>query len=135
MIVPSVYSIAPPQGAWVSNNSYPYTRRATALGLLTTCTNFGTILATWLLAGTLSPAPEYRSAGITFLAFQAGGALCAAVNWVWLKWRNESRRRERAMVVAADVNVDIGGVVKGEMRVEREEKGKGDDSVQFVYKL
>ena len=42
-------------------------------------TNAGGILATWLL-GTLSHAPGYRAAGVTFLVFQVGILVCAQAN-------------------------------------------------------
>lgn len=106
LVVPGTYSLAPPLAAWVSNNSAPHTRRATALALLTTMTNAGGILATWLL-GALSAPPRYQKASVVFLVFQVGTVVCAVGNWVrtWIGYSrlgrerlNRERKRERGQV-------------------------------------
>lgn len=93
LAVPGTYSIGPPLGTWMANNSAPLIRRGASLALLTTMTNLGSILSTWLL-GALSPPPRYTSATITLLVFQIGILLCSVANMGWLA--AENKRKERA---------------------------------------
>lgn len=118
LLLPGTYCSAPPLQAWVANNSAPHVRRATALAIYLIMTNSGGILSTWLL-GSLSPAPKYTKASITLLIFQIGLFVCTALNMVYLTMRNKEKAIARA----------TGGVDQGE------QKGLGDDSVDYDYKL
>lgn len=117
LLLPGTYCAAPPLAAWVANNAAPHVRRATALAALTTVTNAGAILSTWLL-GALSPAPRYTKATITLLVFQVGILVCAAANVAYLVARNSQKRVTREYRRRAD-----------------EGRGVGDDSAWFEYKL
>ncbi|KAJ3568326.1 hypothetical protein NP233_g5782 [Leucocoprinus birnbaumii] len=81
-----VYSIPPVNSAWVSNNSEPHYRRATAIALAAVFTNCGGILSTWLFPS--SEAPRYRSSVILNLVFIALLGLTAIVNGLMLHWFN-----------------------------------------------
>lgn len=94
LLVPGTYAIGPPLGTWISNNSAPLIRRATSLALLTTMTNLGSILSTWLL-GAISPAPKYTSATITLLVFQFGILLASAANVAYLTSENKRKSKAR----------------------------------------
>jgi len=123
LTVSGTYSSCPAIVAWMANNSAPHARRATAVALAFIASNLGGVFATWLF-GTLSPAPEYRTATIVCIAFSAGSAVLAGVNWAYLSRKNRrkaQRRRELMML--------------GRGEGEGEEKGLGDKSVWFVYNL
>ena len=120
LLVPGAFGGGPPLGTWAANNASPLARRATAIALITTMTNIGSIFATWLF-GTVSPAPRYDKATATLLGFQVAIAVCAAVNIVYLAGRNAA---------------------KAQARVAETEKGKkedmlvvGDESIWFEYVL
>ena len=119
LLVPGTYAAAPPLAAWIANNAAPHVRRATALAFLTTMTNCGGILATWLL-GALSAAPSYRAAVVTLLVFQVGILGCAQANLGYLVVRN----RGKAEVRAGAVRQGQGG-----------REVKGDASAWFEYTL
>ncbi|RPD64219.1 MFS general substrate transporter [Lentinus tigrinus ALCF2SS1-6] len=94
LIVPGVFCIGPPVSAWISNNTAPLVRRATALGLASTIRNLGTILSMWLY-GSISPPPRYTSATITLLAFQIGTVICVAGALVHIVMENKRKERMR----------------------------------------
>ncbi|KAI0665059.1 MFS general substrate transporter [Cubamyces menziesii] len=119
LLVPGSYCIAPPLGAWMSNNTAPTLRRATALALLSTMSNVGSIVSAWVL-GALSAPPRYTGAISVLLAFQLGIFACAMGNVLWL--RAENRRRERVRAEA--------GVV-----AEVDGPGLKNDSVWYTYVL
>ncbi|RPD53169.1 MFS general substrate transporter [Lentinus tigrinus ALCF2SS1-7] len=98
LAVPGTYCIGPPLGTWMANNSAPLIRRGASLALLTTMTNLGSILSTWLL-GSLSPPPRYTSATITLLVFQIGILLCSVVNMGWLATENKRKERTKSSTV------------------------------------
>ncbi|GJE85450.1 MFS general substrate transporter [Phanerochaete sordida] len=118
LALPGTYAAAPPLGAWPANNAAPHARRATALAALTTATNCGAVLSTWLL-GALSPAPRYSAAGATLLAFQVGILACALANVAWLARANRRKREARAVLGLR--SREVGRV--------------GDESAWFEYTL
>ncbi|KAI0742020.1 MFS general substrate transporter [Daedaleopsis nitida] len=93
LLVPGTFCVGAPLGTWMANNSAPLMRRATSIALLTTMTNLGSVLASWLF-GFISPAPRYTSATVTLLVFQVATALLAGVNVTWLT--RENKRKEVA---------------------------------------
>ncbi|OCH86142.1 MFS general substrate transporter [Obba rivulosa] len=95
LLVPGTYCIGPPLATWTANNVAPHIRRATALAILITMTNSGGILATWLL-GTLSPAPKYTKASITFLIFQVGVLFAALVTLLYVNEQNKRKAKLRS---------------------------------------
>ncbi|KAI0739201.1 MFS general substrate transporter [Daedaleopsis nitida] len=111
LAVPGAYCVGPPLGTWMANNTAPLVRRGTALALLTTMTNLGSILSTWLL-GALSPAPRYTSATVTLIVFQVATVLCAAVNMAWLT--SENRRKERVQAGGEEPRPERPGAVANE---------------------
>ncbi|TFK91202.1 MFS general substrate transporter [Polyporus arcularius HHB13444] len=94
LIVPGVFCIGPPLGAWIANNTAPLVRRATALALASTIRNIGSILSMWLF-GSISAPPRYTSASITLLVFQVGTVVCVAgaLVHVWRENKRKARRR------------------------------------------
>ena len=94
LLVPGVFCIGPPVSAWISNNTAPLVRRATALALASTIRNLGTILSFWLY-GSISPAPRYTSATITLLAFQVATVLCVIGSLVHIVMENKRKARMR----------------------------------------
>lgn len=80
-------------------------------------TNAGGILATWLL-GSLSPAPNYTKATITFIIMSVGMTIFSAVNLVYLSRENRLKAEKRQR-----------------MTKEQEPAGLGDRSAWFVYTL
>lgn len=98
LLVPGTYCIGPPLGTWIANNSAPLIRRGASLALLTTMTNLGSILSTWLL-GSLSPAPRYTSATITLLVFQIGILLCSVATLGYLSSENKRKERTKSSTV------------------------------------
>ena len=115
--VSGAYCAAPSLITWMANNSAPHTRRATAVAVSFIMTQSGGILATWLL-GLLSPAPNYTSATITFIAMSIGMVVFSTANLVYLSRENrlKAERRER-------------------MRKEEEPEDLGDRSAWFIYSL
>jgi len=102
---------------WLANNSTPHVRRATAVGVSFMMTQLGGLLGTWLL-GTLSPAPNYTSATITFIAMSVCMLVFAIANLVYL-WRENRLKAER----------------RQRTNKEREPEGLGDRSAWFIYSL
>ncbi|KAJ7158091.1 major facilitator superfamily domain-containing protein [Mycena filopes] len=115
--LPGAYCAAPALGAWNANNIAPYTRRATALALLTISTNAGGILATWLL-GSLSRPPNYTKAALTFTIFSAGGVITAGLILWYLVDQNHSKATKRATNCTEDNRA-----------------GFGDRNAWFIYSL
>ncbi|KAI0716360.1 MFS general substrate transporter [Earliella scabrosa] len=111
LAVPGTFCIGPPLGTWIANNAAPMIRRGTALALLTTMTNLGSILSTWLL-GAISPPPRYTSATITLLVFQIGILVCAVLNLGWLV--RENKRKERVRVSGAEARPEHEGTMPNE---------------------
>ncbi|KAL4257079.1 MFS transporter superfamily protein [Pleurotus pulmonarius] len=118
--ISGVYAMAPVLGTWLSNNTAPHTRRATALAFGLSCSNMGGIFATWLL-GSLSPAPRYHSATIVLLVLTLGMGVLGAVNLAYLKRENRRKAEVRRH--------------GGEGGKEGEGSGLGDQSAWFVYML
>ncbi|KIK96332.1 hypothetical protein PAXRUDRAFT_25132 [Paxillus rubicundulus Ve08.2h10] len=79
------YGTAPPPTTWIPNNSTPHVRQATSVAIAFIMTNAGGILATWLL-NSLSPAPNYAKATITFVIMSIGMAVFSALNLAY-PWR------------------------------------------------
>ncbi|KII88410.1 hypothetical protein PLICRDRAFT_54249 [Plicaturopsis crispa FD-325 SS-3] len=115
--VSGTYLSAPAMSTWNANNAAPQTRRATAIAIAFIMTNSGGILATWLL-GSLSPAPAYHSATVTFVIMSVLMALFSGVNLWWL-WKENKRKAE----------------VRKTKKREDEKYGLGDRSAWFVYNL
>jgi len=111
------YSAAPALITWVANNSAPHVRRATAVAVGAIMTQAGGLLATWLL-GTLSPAPNYTSATITFIIMSVFIVIFSVANVVYL-WRENRLKAER----------------RQRMTKEEEPEGLGDRSAWFIYSL
>jgi hypothetical protein len=80
-------------------------------------TNSGGILATWLL-GSLSPAPSYRTATITFIVFSVGTLIATVLNMFYLMAQNRRKAELRAVNVRGN-----------------EKEGLGDKSAWFEYSL
>ena len=117
LFVSGTYCAEPSLMTWLANNSTPHARRATAVALSLMMVQLGGILGTWLL-GTLSPAPNYTSATITFIALSVCMVVFITANLVYL-WREnwlkaDSRQRTNK---------------------EEEPEGLGDRSAWFIYSL
>jgi hypothetical protein len=80
-------------------------------------TNVGGILATWLL-GSLSPAPNYTKATITFIIMSVGMVVLSTATLMYLSRQNRLKARRRQYGTPED-----------------EPKGLGDKSAWFVYNL
>ncbi|KAF8559767.1 MFS general substrate transporter [Imleria badia] len=115
--ITGTYCAAPALSTWMANNSAPHVRRATSVAIAFIMTNAGGILATWLL-GSLSPAPKYTKATITFIIMSIGMAVFSAVNLIYLSRENRLKAERR-----------------GKMTREEEPAGLGDRSAWFVYNL
>ena len=115
--IPGAYCAAPALITWMANNSAPHIRRATAVSTSFIVTQLAGILATWLL-GTLSPAPSYTSATITFLAMSVGTVVFASANLAYL-WRQNRLKAEKRQM----------------MKKDDEPEGLGDRSAWFIYSL
>ncbi|KAG1735936.1 major facilitator superfamily domain-containing protein [Suillus paluster] len=111
------YCGAPPVITWVANNSAPHVRRATSVAIAFIMTNAGGILATWLL-GSLSPAPNYTKATVTFIIMSAGMVVLSSVNLAYLWHQNRLKAQRRQLVAPEDEPEDL-----------------GDKSAWFVYNL
>lgn len=111
------YCTAPPLATWIANNSAPHVRRATSVAIAFIMTNAGGILSTWLL-GSLSPAPDYTKATITFIIMSIGMAVFSTVNLVYLSRENRLKAEKRQ-----------------KMTREEEPAGLGDRSAWFEYNL
>ncbi|KAG9311746.1 major facilitator superfamily domain-containing protein [Chiua virens] len=115
--ISGAYCAAPALITWLANNSAPHTRRATAIAAAFIMTQAGGILATWLF-GSLSPAPNYTSATITFIVMSTFMVVLSTANLIYLSRENQlkAERRER-------------------MTKENEPEGLGDRSAWFIYSL
>ncbi|KAF8844459.1 MFS general substrate transporter [Paxillus ammoniavirescens] len=115
--ISGAYCTAPALTTWMANNSAPHVRRATSVAIAFIMSNAGGILATWLL-GSLSPAPDYTKATITFIIMSVGMAVFSALNLAYL-WRENRLKAEK----------------RKKMAKEEEPVGLGDRSAWFVYNL
>ena len=79
--------------------------------------NSGGILTTWLL-GSLSPAPNYTKATITFIIMSIGITVFSAISLAYLSRENRLKAEKRQR-----------------MTREEEPAGLGDRSAWFVYSL
>ncbi|EGN93249.1 hypothetical protein SERLA73DRAFT_189773 [Serpula lacrymans var. lacrymans S7.3] len=115
--ITGTYCAAPAMSTWITNNSAPHVRRATSVAIGFIMTNSGGILATWLL-GSLSPAPNYHKATITFVIMSVGMIVFCALNLAYL-WRQNQLK------------------VKKQETMSREDEpaGLGNDSAWFIYNL
>ncbi|KAG1860508.1 major facilitator superfamily domain-containing protein [Suillus tomentosus] len=111
------YCGAPPVITWVANNSAPHVRRATSVAIAFIMTNSGGILATWLL-GSLSPAPNYTKATITFIIMSVGMVILSFTTLAYFWHQNRLKADRRRFSTP-----------------EEEPKGLGDKSAWFVYNL
>ncbi|KAG1739003.1 major facilitator superfamily domain-containing protein [Suillus lakei] len=111
------YCGAPPVITWVANNSAPHVRRATSVAIAFIMTNSGGILATWLL-GSLSPAPNYTKATVTFIIMSVGMVVLSSVTLAYLWHQNRLKADRRQFGTPED-----------------EPRGLGDKSAWFVYNL
>ncbi|KAG2143823.1 major facilitator superfamily domain-containing protein [Suillus bovinus] len=111
------YCGAPPIITWVANNSAPHIRRATSVAIAFIMTNSGGILATWLL-GSLSPAPDYTKATITFIIMSVGMVVFSITTLAYLWHQNRLKADRRQCSTSED-----------------EPKGLGDQSAWFIYNL
>ena len=87
------------------------------MAAISVVTELGAILGTWLL-GSLSPAPDYTSAMITFIAMSIGMVVFSMANLAYL-WRQNRLKAERRQC----------------MRKEDESGDLGDRSAWFLYSL
>ncbi|EKM82059.1 hypothetical protein AGABI1DRAFT_126408 [Agaricus bisporus var. burnettii JB137-S8] len=117
MSIPGTYIVAPTLSTWLANNVAPHTRRATAIAIGFMLTNFGGILATWLL-GALSPAPRYTKATIVLLVFSVLMVLFSVLNLGYLWDQNKKKR-----------------VIREGMDMSTEDLSLGDKSAWFEYNL
>ena len=115
--VSGAHCAAPSLLTWLANNSTPHVRRATTLAMSFMISQLGGILGTWLL-GTLSPAPNYTSATITFIAMSVCMLVFITANLLYLSRANrlKAERRQRT-------------------NKEEEPEGLGDRSAWFIYSL
>jgi len=111
------YAGAPPVITWITNNSAPHIRRATAVAIAFIMTNSGGILATWLL-GFLSPAPNYTKATVTFIIMSVAMLVLSCINLAYLSHQNRLKAQRRQQVALED-----------------EPEGLGDKSAWFIYNL
>ena len=103
---------------WISNNTAPHTRRATAVAILIITTNAGGILSTWLMIGALSGKDKHRETTIIFVAFSIAIFLTSTANLFYLRSQNIRKERIRATSERKD-----------------EPLGLGDRSAWFTYNL
>lgn len=115
--IPGSYASSPTLTAWMSNNSTPHIRRATAIAIAAISTNIGGILSTWLL-GYVSHPPRYTSGTGILLGFSAAMTIVAAVNVAWLTAKNNKK-----------------AIIRATMKKEDEAPGLGDKSAWFIYNL
>jgi len=111
------YGAGPSLTTWVANNSAPHARRATSIAIGFIFGNLGGILATWLL-GSLSPAPNYTKATLTFITMSVALVVLSIVNLFYLQRQNRMKEEKRLTSVKDD-----------------ESENLGDRSAWFVYNL
>ncbi|KAJ3810911.1 major facilitator superfamily domain-containing protein [Lentinula aff. lateritia] len=99
---------APTQATWNANNASPQTRRATVIAVGFVFSNGGGILATWLLGGSLSPAPRYTEATITLLVFSLLAAVMCGLNMFYLRMQNGKKAERRKTMSREDEKPGIG---------------------------
>ncbi|KAJ3888947.1 major facilitator superfamily domain-containing protein [Lentinula edodes] len=100
--------LAPTQATWNANNASPQTRRATVIAVGFVFSNGGGILATWLLGGSLSPAPRYTEATITLLVFSLLAAVMCGLNMFYLRMQNGKKAERRKTMSREDEKPGIG---------------------------
>ncbi|KAF8434512.1 major facilitator superfamily domain-containing protein [Boletus edulis BED1] len=115
--VTGAFCTVPAQNAWLTNNSAPHTRRATAVAVAFIMAELGGILSTWLL-GFISPAPNYTTATIGLIVMAICMVIFPSINLAYL-WRENRLKAER----------------RQRMRREDEPDGLGDRSAWFIYSL
>ena len=106
---------------WNVNNAQPYYKRSAAVGLVSSMTNFGGILSTWIF----NDPPRFRKATTINIAFSIGICVLAVVNRVWLVMQNKRKEDERAR------RQPLGS----EKEEEAERRRLGDDHPDFIYTL
>ncbi|KAI6045742.1 MFS general substrate transporter [Pisolithus marmoratus] len=115
--VTGAYAAAPAAITSIANNSAPHIRRASSIAFAFVASNSGGILATWLL-GSLSPAPNYTAATITFIAMSVGIVVVSSLNLLYLSRENRAKAETRLSMAKHD-----------------EPEHLGDRSAWFVYTL
>lgn len=97
LAIPGVFSLIPPIGAWAANNSDGHYRRATAIAFSYSTSTVGGILSTWLFPQ--SQAPRYRPGIIVNLVCCAGILLGVILNYVWLRYANHYKSKNRSRIL------------------------------------
>ncbi|KAI6045724.1 MFS general substrate transporter [Pisolithus marmoratus] len=115
--VTGAYASAPAEITWIANNSAPHFRRASGIAFVSVASNAGGILATWLL-GSLSPAPNYTAATVTFIAMSIGIVVVSSLNLSYLLRENRAKAQMRLSMAKHD-----------------EPEHLGDRSAWFIYTL
>ncbi|KAG6379676.1 major facilitator superfamily domain-containing protein [Boletus reticuloceps] len=115
--VTGAFCTVPAQNAWLTNNSAPHTRRATAVAIAFTMAELGGILSTWLL-GSISPAPNYTTATIALIVMAICMVIFPSINLAYL-WRENRLKAERRQRMRKEDEPDGLGDRNGSMRGAR----------------
>lgn len=105
--IPGILCAVPTLPTWLSNNSAPHTRRATAIATVTLVTQGAAILSTWLL-GYVSPPPDYTLTTITFIAMSISMVVLSMVNMVYLWRENRLKAEMKDIMKKEDEPDDLG---------------------------
>ncbi|KAG6883736.1 hypothetical protein C0993_004166, partial [Termitomyces sp. T159_Od127] len=100
-------SVMPALWAWITNNTAPYTRRATATAICSGIFISGGIFGISLL-GTLSQPPLYKEAIVTLLTISILMVVLAGTNIVYLAWHNRQKAKIRETIPRQDEKLGLG---------------------------
>ncbi|KAH9821549.1 major facilitator superfamily domain-containing protein [Melampsora americana] len=126
------YATQLPLVTWMSNNTEPYVRRATALAFYAISGNLGGLMSVWVFA--YADKPQYLDSDDNAAV---GIILLTSINWTYLKHRNKRKLAERENILTG-YKFDVKGHVDPQA-VERLERVAwerlGDRHPDFKYVL
>lgn len=93
--IPGAFCAIPSLSAWMSNNSAPHTRRATATALGFVSANLGGITVIWML-GVWSHPPFYTTAAMAFFISSTAIVGITCLNVLYLSIKNRKKARIQA---------------------------------------
>ncbi|KAL5530811.1 hypothetical protein ACEPAF_7069 [Sanghuangporus sanghuang] len=103
--VSGTYALPPQLSAWLSNNSEPHYRRATAVALGFVGANSGGILSTWIFPS--KEGPRFKRATILNLSFSVCIFGLSILNVLYLTWATQKKQSERAETLAPYIKEDL----------------------------
>ncbi|KAI8453414.1 hypothetical protein BY996DRAFT_7157860 [Phakopsora pachyrhizi] len=95
--ISGVYTVMPCLGAWLENNSEPYTRKAINLALGPMCGNFGGLVTIWVFV--LAEKPLYLKPTMINISFSILLIVISILNLSWLMYADRIKIDKREEIL------------------------------------